>query len=148
MAKPFELLTRLSSEQFTEVLNASPKKVREELFRRTGIKNKGGAFALRTSQKTEARIRKLFEALVAGAEIPDELGEEVIRQYLYHRRDLLAEALDFLEVDHDHGLTDADLDFVGDLEPEKAQQLRDVLLRKHEAHDVELYLGFMGLPPR
>ena len=147
MATAVELLTRMSAEQFSSVVQVAPKKVREELFRRAGIKNRGGAFSLRTSQKTEARIRKLYDALSGGGlEVPDELMDEVIRQYLYHRRDLLAEALDFLEVEHDHGLTDADLDFVSELPAEKGKQLRDVLVRSHEEADVDLYLGFMQIP--
>ena len=146
MARPSELLTRLSADHFTAVINTAPKKIREELFRRAGIKNRGGAFALRSAQKTESRIRKLHEALGSGAELPDEIGEEVIRQYLYNRRELLAEALDFLEVPHDQGLTDSDLDFVSEMEPERAKQLRDVLLRSHPEGDVDLYLGFMNVP--
>ena len=145
MAKAFELLGRLSPEQFTTVINLCPKKVREELFRRAGIKNRGGAFALKSSQKTEARIRKLHEAMSSGAELPDELGEEVIRQYLYHRRELLSDALDFLEVEHDEGLTEADLDFVEELEPAKGSALRGKLLERHDEQDIDLYLGFMKI---
>lgn len=146
MATPVELLTRLPPERFTQVINTAPKKVREELFRRAGIKNRGGAFALRTTQKTEARIRRLYEALLDGADFPSEIAEEVIRNYLYHRRDLLSEALDFLEVDHDNGLTDADLEFVTELETSRVEQLRELLLRNHAPEDVDLYLGFMGIP--
>ncbi len=145
MARPFELLLRLPAERFASVLSAAPKKVREELFRRAGIKNKGGAFSLKTSQKTNARINRLYSALASGVLPPDELGEEVIRQYLYHRRDLLAEALDFLGVEHDHGLTDRELDFFADLEAERATQLRAHLLTKNDEADVDLYLGFMDV---
>lgn len=146
MARPVELLTHLAPEKFGEVVNMAPKKVREELFRRAGVRNRGGAFALRTAQKTEARIRKLYDALQGGTELPDEIAQEVIRNYLYHRRELLADALDFLEVKHDQGLTDVDLDFVAELEADKATALRTRLLERHEAADVELYLGFMKVP--
>ncbi len=148
MAKSFELLGRLSSDQFTTVVNMSPKKVREELFRRAGVKNRGGAFALKSNQKTEARIKKLYEAMVGGSELPDELGEEVIRQYLYHRRSLLSDALDFLGVEHDEGLTDADLDFLEELDPDKASSLRQALVKDHDESDVDLYLGFMKIPTK
>ena len=146
MATPNELLTRLSLDVFGSVINMAPKKVREELFRRAGIKNKGGAFALRSSQKTEARIRRLHEAMTEGADVPEEICEEVVRHYLYHRRELLADALDFLEVEHDEGLTDAELDFLSELPIEKAEALRTKLLEKHASDDVGLYLGFMRVP--
>jgi len=145
MADSLQLLKRLTPDHFASVMGSAPKKVREELFRRAGIKNKGGAFALRTSQKTEARIKKLYEVIGSASDIPDELVEEVIRQYLFNRRDLLAQALDFFGVEHDHGLTDADLDFLSELETEKKTELRRLLKEKHDDADVELYLGFMGI---
>ncbi len=146
MPTPIELLTKLSVDDFSNVVNAAPKKVREELFRRAGIKNRGGAFALRSAHKTEGRIRKLHDTFSAGVEIPPEICEEVIRHYLYHRRELLKDALDFLGVEHEDGLTEADLDFLEELAPEKSRALKNKLLGAHSASDVELYLGFMKIP--
>ena len=146
MSSPFELLTNLSAEHFTTVVSAAPKKLREELFRRAGIKAKGGTFALKSSQKTEGRIRKAFEALSKGVELPEEIAEEVIRQYLYTRRALLCEALDFLDVPHNEGLTDADLDFLETLPKEKVDELTTSLASDHPAWEVDLYLRFMKIP--
>jgi hypothetical protein len=148
MANPNQILRQLDSELFYEVLNASPKKFREELFRRAGIKNKGGAFALTASGKTEARAKKLRAQLLEGFDLQTELSEEVIRNYLYTRRPLLAEALDFLGVEHDNGLTDNDLEFLAELPPERRTHLRDLLYRNHAQPDVDLYLAFMDLSPQ
>lgn len=144
---PVELLTSMSEQYFTAVVSASPKKFREEVFRRAGIKSKGGgAFSLSTNKKNEVRIRRLFKAVQDGFQVQESVAEELIRNYLYTRRDLLAEALDFFEVEHDHGLTDAELDFMQEIEPEKAQALRAQLVEKHDETDVDLYLRFMAIP--
>jgi hypothetical protein len=141
-----ELLRRLPEERFHAVVLASPKKFREELFRRAGIKNKGGNnFSLTSSAKKEARAGKLYSAMRDGSPLTPEVAAELIRNYLYTRRDLLAEALDFFEVKHDHGLTDEDLDFMTELAVEKGQRLQELLTRKHDPVDVELYLDFMNI---
>ena len=143
---PNELLSTMSESYFTEVVAASPKKFREEVFRRVGIKSKtGGAFSLATNKKNEVRIKRLFQALQEGAALEDPVAEELIRNYLYTRRTLLADALDFFEVPHDNGLTDADLDFMAKLEKEKAAELRDRLAKAHPEADVDLYLRFMNI---
>lgn len=146
MSTPSEILRTLEAEHFTAVVAASPKKVREEAFRRAGIRNKGSAFALKSAGKNEARIKKLRTALLGGAELQDEIAEEVLRSYLYTKRPMLAEALDFLEVDNDEGLTDADLDFMMELPEDKATHLHDVLSRSHDPRDVDLYFAFMSIP--
>ena len=71
--------------------------------------------------------------------------EELIRNYFYTRRDLLSDALNFLEIEHDGGLTDADLAFVEDLDSEKGKMLKNSLREKHDKNDVELYLVFMNI---
>lgn len=147
MADPNDILRKLESDHFAEVISASPKKFREEIFRRAGVKNRGGgAFALKSTGKNNARTKKLRATMLGGFELEGELGAELIRNYLYTRRPLLAEALDFLGVDHDEGLTDEDLDFLTELKPEKGQQLRDLLCRNHEDADVDLYVAFMDIP--
>lgn len=148
MAELRQLLAQLEPDHFDAVIRASPKRFREEVFRRAGIRTKGGggAFSLKSGSKTEARVKRLQEGLAGPLEISDELLEELLRNYLYTRRALLGEALDFLEVPHEEGLTDEDLDFVEKLEPERATRLRDVLCRSHEARDVDLYLRFMKVP--
>jgi len=147
MASPNDILRKLSADHFGAVVSASPKKFREEVFRRAGVKNRGGgAFALKSTGKTNARMKKLRKEMLEGFELEAEIAEELIRNYLYTRRPMLAEALDFLEVEHDEGLTDADLDFIQELPAERGKHLKDLLCRNHEAEDVELYLAFMDVP--
>jgi hypothetical protein len=142
---PNELLTTMSESYFTEVVAASPKKFREEVFRRVGIKAKGGAFSLSSNKKNEVRIKRLFQVMQEGMTLEDQVAEELIRNYLYTLRPLLAEALDFFQVPHDNGLTDADLDFMTKLEADKANELRSKLTKSHAEADVDLYLRFMNI---
>lgn len=146
MAELRELLVRLDPDHFDAVVRASPKRFREEVFRRAGIRSRAGAFSIKSVSKTEARVKRLQEVLGEKYPLDDEVLEELLRNYLYTRRSLLAEALDFLEVKHEDGLTDEDLEFVEKLAPEKVGQLRDILYRHHEERDVDLYLGFMNVP--
>ena len=146
MANPSELLTAVSEKRFEEIILASPKKFREEVFRKAGIRSKGNnTFSLAKSGKNSARVRKLFKALQDGFMIESEIGEEIIRNYLYTRRELLSDALDHFGVEHDNGLTDSDLDFMEEMEPAKVSALKEHLCSKHELADVELYLKFMNV---
>lgn len=146
MPTPLELLTQLDQERFNDVLTASPKKFREELFRRAGISVKNNAFSLKSSGKNEVRIQKLHSALKDGMDVKQEVAEELIRNYLYTRRPMLADALDHFKVAHDNGLTDDDLAFIETLEPAKGAELKSLLASKHDARDVELYFAFMNIP--
>ncbi|MBK6688252.1 MAG: hypothetical protein IPG45_27500 [Deltaproteobacteria bacterium] len=146
MPTSIELLRRVPEDRFHQIVLSSPKKFREEVFRRAGIKNKGGgAFSLTSNAKTEVRSQRLYAALQEETEVTPEIAAELIRNYLYTRRDLLAEALDYFQVPHDHGLTNDDLDFMADLAVDKAQRLEELLKRKHDPVDVELYLDFMNI---
>jgi hypothetical protein len=144
MSDPQALLERCSREALERIVLSSPKKLREELFRRAGLKGKGGAFSLRAAAK-EGRAAKLYDRLHEGLQLSSELCEEVIRQYLYGRRDLLAAALDHFEIPHEDGLTNSDVEFMQTLKPAQVTKLRQVLA-SYDPEDVALYLGFMGVP--
>ncbi|MGF1509027.1 MAG: hypothetical protein ACFB9M_05940 [Myxococcota bacterium] len=144
MPDAFNILRRLSPEKLDAVMGASPKRYREELFRRAGLKAKGTAFSLRRSQ-TEGRARKLYERLQAGFEVGEEVCAEVVRHYLYERRALLGAALDHLNVPHQEGLTNHDVGFMSSLEPEQVKALEQALAEFDE-EDVEIYLRFMDVP--
>lgn len=145
MATPTEIVRRLEADRFAALLGACPKAFREQLFRKSGIRAKGNTFALSSSSKTEVRAGKLLDAIKGGLDLGDDVLEEVIRNYLYTRRGLLADALDHFNVPHEGGLTDADLDFIEELPPEKSRELKTLLVQKHDPADVELYFAFMNI---
>lgn len=146
MANPTEILRELEPERFHEILSASPKPFREELFRRAGVRVKGGAFSVKSVNKNRARADKLLGQLKDGMDLGDEVTEEVIRNYLYTQRPMLNEALDHFGVVHDNGLTDDDLSFIDALEPEKGRALKEKLEANHPPENVSLYLAFMNIP--
>ena len=146
MATPTEIVRRLPADRFVTVLSASPRAFREDLFRKANVKVKGNAFSLASSSKNHVRAEKLHETIVGGLDVGDTLLEELLRNYLYTQRPLLAAALDELGVKHDQGLTDEDLEFVTKLEAERATKLRSRLLAQFDPTDVHLYLDFMNVP--
>ncbi|MEO1233748.1 MAG: hypothetical protein AAFZ18_33105 [Myxococcota bacterium] len=129
----------------SELLSASPRKLREEMFRRLGIKAKGRS-GFKLASKGDARAGRFGEVLASDTEIDDEILDELARNYLFGRRELLGDALDFLGIEHNEGLTDSELDFFEELEAEKESELRGLLAgRGHEAKDVDLYFALMRL---
>jgi hypothetical protein len=146
MPTPHELIAQLEPDRFQEILAASPKKFREEVFRRAGIRTKTGAFSLKTEPKNEVRTQKLLTAIRDGLDLGEGVAEELIRNYLYTRRAMLSDALDHFKVSHDNGLTDEDLSFVEKLNPEEGKKLRTELAQKYGDHDVDLYFAFMNIP--
>ncbi len=145
MPSSSELLRAMDGDQLGQAIQACPRKLREELFRRCGVRSRSSSFSLKSAAKG-ARVDRLKEALDQGAEPGDEVAEEVVRAYFYTKRDLLAAALDFLEVPHQEGLTDADIEFMQALEPERSQALMDHLTAQHAEADVRLYFGLMNIP--
>lgn len=132
--------------RFSEVVGASPRKVREELYRRLGLKpKKTSAFAIKKTDDDD-RAEKLLAALQNGAPVADEVLEELIRNYLYIRRELLADALDHFKIPHQNGLTDEEIDFLTELPKDKSAELKKLLLAKHQPADVELYFAYMNIP--
>ena len=145
--KPSKLIQEMQQDYFAKVLAACPRRARETLFTRFAIpKPKKSASALLPS-KDPARIQKLHLAMAASAE-DDEQGqqfaEELIRVYLMTRRNLLGDALDAIGVEHNEGLTDDDLDGFSTLTADEAATLAETLSGQHDAHDVALYLRYMG----
>jgi len=144
---PTQLIQSMPADYFGQVLSACPRRSRETLFTRFAIpKPKKTASALLPS-KDPARINKLQVAMSALAEDDEQgqqLAEELLRVYLMGKRELLGAALDAIEVDHQDGLTDDDLDGFAELSPDDAVELAQELSQAHNPLDVSLYLRFMG----
>lgn len=145
MSNATEILGQLSLERFRTLVEASPRKVREELFRSAGVRSKSSTYSLKSASKA-ARFEQLKGKLAAGEVQGVEAAEEVIRSYLGQRASLLADALDYFEVAHQNGFTDQDLDFMAKLEPSRVQAFWSHLEgRGHEAEDIDLYCRYMDV---
>ena len=86
MSSANDLLQNMNAERFAEVLGASAKSFREELFRAAGVKAKSGAFAVGGANKSNIKAQKLHKRVKDGFEINDELSEEMIRNFLFTAR--------------------------------------------------------------
>ena len=144
---PAQLIQSMPTDFFGQVLSACPRRSRETLFTRFSIpKPRKSASALLPS-KDPARIGKLQVAMAAVSDDDEQgqqLAEELLRVYLMGKRELLGAALDAIEVDHQEGLTDDDLDGFAELSSDEAAELAEELSRDHDPLDVSLYLRFMG----
>ncbi len=133
---------------FLEVVQAAPRKVRETLFGRLGIKAKKRGFGLRVGGKMEDRAAKLHLRLKESQSSQEgELCLELLRNWLYTKRSLLVDTLDFLEVKHDNGLIEDEPTFFAELSEEKTEALVKNLKDKgHPEEWIALYLSFVDVP--
>lgn len=143
-----QIIRGMSQETFRDVMHTSPRKVRETLYARMGIKGKKKKVGLRVHAKAEERANQLFDRLQSGdSEKEVELCSELVRNWLYHQRPMLKAALDFLEIPNDNGLTEKETDFFENLEEEKVKALVAHLKEGGFATDhITTYLRFVDVP--
>lgn len=147
MASLKELLSAQGPERIQALLSACPRRAREEVYRGLKIKGRAPARGFRLKSSTDNRADQFYERLTQDEGIPDDLLVELVRNYLFSCRGLLADALTFLDVPHKDGLTDNELDHLKELPAEKGAALATHLEEKgHEKADIELYLQFMAIP--
>jgi hypothetical protein len=141
------LVAKLSEDSFADLVQSSPRKIRETLFQRLGIKAKK-TIGLKVHAKTEERTKKLHERLkTSTTENENRLCEELVRNWLYTKRDLLKGTLDYLGVKNDNGLVDEEPTFFTEMSAEKVKELVEHLKGKgfHPEH-IYAYLAFVDTP--
>ena|SRR5688500_13906918 len=142
-----DLVAKMSEDTFAELVSASPRKIRETLFQRLGIKAKK-TIGLKVHGKLEDRTRKLHEKLKAAqTEQEDRLCEELVRNWLYTKRPLLKATLDYLNIKNDNGLVDEEPTFFTELSAEKVKETVEHLKGQGFAPEhIALYLHFVKTP--
>ena len=142
------IIRGMSEETFREVMKTSPRKVRETLYARMGIKSKKKKVGVRLHAKAEDRADQLFLRLQnADSDKETELCSELLRNWLYHQRPMLKAALDFLEIPNDNGLTEQETDFFEKLEESKVEELVSHLKADGFGEDhIAAYLRFVDVP--
>ncbi len=142
-----QLVAKMSDETFAELIAASPRKVRETLFQRLGIKAKK-TIGLKVHAKLEDRTKKLHEKLkTADSDQENRLCEELVRNWLYTKRPLLKATLDYLNVKNDNGLVDEEPTFFQELTADKVKELVTHLKGQgYQAEHIALYLHFVKTP--
>jgi hypothetical protein len=143
-----EIIRVMSEETFADVVNTSPRKVRETLYARMGIKGKKKKVGLRVHAKAQDRANKLLERLKnADSDKELELCTELLRNWLYHQRPMLKATLDFLDIPNDNGLTEQETDFFESLQEEQVKNLVVHLTGNGFALEhVSTYLRFVSVP--
>jgi hypothetical protein len=141
------LVAKMSEDTFADVIQSSPRKIRETLFARLGIKAKK-TVGLKVHGKLEDRTKKLHERLRgATTKQEDDLCMELVRNWLYTQRPLLKATLDHLGVKNDNGLVDEEPTFFEEMTAEKRTELVDALKAQGFTADaIAIYLTFMKVP--
>ncbi len=140
------LVSTMSEETFADVIQASPRKIRETLFARLGIKAKK-QIGLKVHAKTEERTKKLHERLKgAQTKQEDDLCQELMRNWLYTKRAMLKAVLDHLGVKNDNGLVDEEPTFFTELSAEKVREIFAVLKGTYPTEHLAIYLRFVKTP--
>jgi len=146
-AWPIDIIRDLSPEKFADIFSVNPRSVREALFSRLGIKAQSRRIGIRAGSKNADRVKALYDRLVTDAgKLERELAGELLRNWLYTKRPLLADALDHFEIKHDNGLTEQEIDFFEGLEREKTEALCGLLVPKHGKEMVGIYLRYLKVP--
>jgi hypothetical protein len=142
-----DLVAKMSDVTFAEIVTAAPRKTRETLFQRLGIKAKK-TIGLKVHAKLEDRTKKLHEKLKsAEGEQENRLCEELVRNWLYTKRPLLKATLDYLNIKNDNGLVDEEPTFFQELTAEKVKELVTHLKGQgYAAEHIALYLHFVKTP--
>jgi hypothetical protein len=143
-----QLVADLQPDTFQEVIQASPRRIRETLFGRLGIKAKKRSIGVRVHGKLEDRTKKLHEKLREGStEQENNLCEELLRNWLFTRRDLLKATLDYLDIANDNGLIEEEPDFFQELEEDKVKALVSHLREGgFDDEGIKVYLTFVKTP--
>lgn len=142
-----ELIATISFATFAEVIELSPRKVRESLYSHYGVKSKNRNTLVSLKDKKEQKYQQLHLALTNANNAKEQTFlKELFRNWLFHKRPMLKAALDFLDVPNDDGLIDKDPDFFKDLSKEKTMALVKHLQAKFPRDHILVYLSFMEVP--
>lgn len=142
------LVAGLSDDTFQDVITASPRRIRETLFGRLGIKAKKKSVGVKVHGRLEERTKKLHTRLKEGSsKQEDDLCEELVRNWLYTQRPLLKATLDHLEVKNDNGLIEEEPAFFQELDEAKVKDLVASLRQQGFADEhIWVYLRFVKTP--
>lgn len=141
------LVSGMTPDTFQEVIASSPRRIRETLFGRLGIKAKKRGVGIQVHGKLEERTKKLHERLKGGStKQENDLCEELLRNWLFTKREMLKAALDHLGVPNDHGLIEEEPTFFQELDEEKVKALWKALEGQFPPEHVRVYLTFVRTP--
>lgn len=138
-----ELLGRIDDAKVTEIYGSCSRKIRNMLEGMYGKKaKKGRKVSLKSLKDKDGAALAVRDGLVAAGE--HQTAEELLKTWLLTRRELLKDALDYFQIPHEDGITDAELDVIEKAEAEALTALVNHLTEKgHALQEVSIYLAFL-----
>lgn len=139
-----KLLGRIREDKFIEIYFACPRKIRNTLEAKHARKarRRGRRVSLRSERNKAKAALQVREGLVKSGD--SEMAEEVLKTWLYDKRPMLKEALDFFEIENEDGITGRDIDAFEKAPGEKIEELLDLLSNKgYDVEDIAIYMAFM-----
>ncbi|MES2504148.1 MAG: hypothetical protein V4534_04635 [Myxococcota bacterium] len=141
------IISNTSDKTFAEMMNSCSRKVRETLFSRLGIKSKTSGVTLQLGQKRDDQARKLHDKFKSSdSKAESDVCQELIRNWLYTKRPMLKETLDFLKIPNQDGLVETELDFFKELPAGDVKSVFEHVSKQYEPEHVWIYLNFVEAP--
>jgi len=138
-----ELLEKISDEKFAEIYSSCSRKIRNMI---EGIyckkSKKGRKVSLRALKDKSGVSTTVKNGLILSGD--DQTADEIMKTWLYGKRDLLSTALDFFDIKNDDGITEQELDAFEEASKEKLEELTAHLEEKgFELYDIAIYIAYM-----
>lgn len=144
---PISLISQISEPTFAAMVASCSRQVRETLYARLGIKASTSGVTLQLGKKRDDQVKKLHERFKnSDSKGESDVCQEIIRNWLYTKRPMLKETLDFLKIPNQDGLVETELDFFKNLSESDAKAVFKHVSAKFEPEHVWIYLNFVEVP--
>ncbi len=141
------LVGMIDPEKFEDLYFSSQRKLRnmlEGMYHKKIRKGSGRKVSLnKTKNRTETALAVQQGILM---NIDEYMSEELLKAWLYSKREMLKTSLDFFKIENEDGLTEKDLDAFEKAEIAKLDELVDALLKiEFKIEDIAIYFQFMHI---
>ena len=141
------LVSQISEPTFAAIVASCSRSVRDTLYARLGIKSTTSGVTLQLGKKRDDQVKQLHERFKnSSSKSESDVCQEIIRNWLYTKRPMLKETLDFLKIPNQDGLVETELDFFKKLSDSDAKAVFKHVSAKFEPEHVWVYLNFVEVP--
>jgi len=130
--------------KFEQIFHGLQRKTRISLEAAFGkrVKVRGNLFSLKP--KLSVPVLQIRDGIAAEKEKP--LAEELLRAYLYKYKPMLKQALDFVNIPNEEGITTEELDPLIKLAADKTDELAKALVAAgHDPENIALYFLYIKM---
>lgn len=145
MLAHYEILGKIPDEKFVEIYKACSRKIRNMLEGQfLPKKKKGKKVSLKSIKNRDKNALAVRDGIVKSED--DQMAAEIVKTWLYSKRELLKDALDYFEIPNEDGITQKDLDPIEGASGETLSSLFAHLQEKgHDPLEIGLYLAFIDV---